>query len=76
MTRGPGFNKIRQKRLSAVHGLKRLTGMKTEEGFRNTLKGNRKEAALGPAEVPVRSVIRSSDSTLRTKGGHGRFDVT
>ena len=50
--------------------------MKTEEGFRNTLKGNRKEAALGPAEVRVRRVIRASDSTLRTRGGHGRFGVT
>lgn len=51
-------------------------GLKTEEGFRNTLKGNRKETVLGPAEAWVRSVIQSSDSKLRTEGVPGRFDVT
>ena len=43
----PGSNRIRQKRLNAVHREKMLVGVRTGDGFRNTIKGNRKKNCPG-----------------------------
>lgn len=53
----PGSNRIRQKRLNAVHWEKMLIGVRTGDGFRNTIKGNRKKTALGTAAAWERGHI-------------------
>lgn len=45
----PGFNRIGQKRQSAVYKEHTLKGVRAAGGFRSTTHGNRKETALSPA---------------------------